>query len=155
MTCGLADLLIKSISFEVIFFFKGYIKKASVRRSEKGCNDSTLRKSLLKPIILDSLQDICSGKALQCSHQECMSPYYLPSESRGVLHPIQVLLFFVKAASPPIFDMTTVLVLVCSPSERERQYYEFVLLHIYLCCQDNCFVSNNYKIQTVIRQLHC
>ena len=41
----------------------------------------------------------------------------IPSLSSGVLQPIHVLLFLVKAASPPILEATTVLVRVWSPSK--------------------------------------
>ena len=45
----------------------------------------------------------------------CLKKKLIPFPSKGVLQPIQVIRFLVKAARPPTLDMTTVFVLVCSP----------------------------------------
>jgi len=53
---------------------------------------------------------------------------HLPSWSNGVLQPIHVSRFLVKAARPPILDITIVFVRVCSPSE--MKYYATANLHM-------------------------
>ena len=58
-----------------------------------------------------------NADALPHGHKGGSSEGNWPSLSRGVLHPIQVLRFLVKAANPPTLDVITVFVRVWSPPE--------------------------------------
>ena len=66
---------------------------------------------------------------LQCSHTT------ISSLGSTDLHPIHVLRFFVKADRPPIFEWTTVLLRVCSPSVRKKRVGNEVITIVCLLTQ--------------------